>query len=156
MNHWKPIITFRVYGEPKGQPRPRAFARKMGNKHVARVYDAGTAEGWKGCIALAARPHVPVTPMHGPIRVDAHFIFPRPKSHYRTGKRANELRPDAPLLHTSKPDRDNLDKALCDCLTQAGMWRDDSQVCAGEIIKTYGDKPGAVIRVSVVEATNGD
>lgn len=149
---WKPIITFRVHGEPKGQPRPRAFARVIHGKPTARVYDAGTAEAWKGYIALAARPHVPPTPLDGPIRLDAHFIFARPRKHYRTGKRSHELRPDAPLLHTSKPDRDNLDKALCDCLTQIGMWKDDAQVCAGEILKTFGDQPGAVIRVSVMEA----
>lgn len=33
-------LAFRITGEPKGQPRPRAFARKMGNVHVARFYDS--------------------------------------------------------------------------------------------------------------------
>jgi len=51
-------ITFFVPGEPKGQPRPRAFARKMGDKFVARVFDAATAEGWKGAIAAVAQPSV--------------------------------------------------------------------------------------------------
>ena len=37
-------IEFFVEGDPKPQPRPRAFARKIGNKFMARVYDAGTAE----------------------------------------------------------------------------------------------------------------
>jgi hypothetical protein len=26
-----------IFGDPKGQPRTRAFARKMGAKHVARM-----------------------------------------------------------------------------------------------------------------------
>ena len=51
-------ITVRVYGEPKGQPRPRAFAKPIGGgKFSARVYDAGTAEGWKSQIAQAFRQH---------------------------------------------------------------------------------------------------
>ena len=38
-------------GIPKGQPRPRAFSR---NGH-ARVFDPGTAEGWKSAVAVAAQ-----------------------------------------------------------------------------------------------------
>jgi len=44
-------IHFFVSGDPKAQPRIRAFAI---NGH-ARVYDPGTAEGWKSLIAVAAR-----------------------------------------------------------------------------------------------------
>jgi len=63
--------------------------------------------------------------------------FKRPKSHFYTGKRSDVLRPDAPNFHTSKPDRDNLDKAILDALTNAGIWKDDAQVCAGIITKSY-------------------
>jgi hypothetical protein len=41
-----PISIF-VHGEPKGQPRPRAFARGG----MVRMYDPATAEGWKSAIA---------------------------------------------------------------------------------------------------------
>lgn len=145
-------IIFRVYGEPRGQPRPRAFARKMGGKFVARVFESGTAEGWKSLIAAEAAAHVPDSPiLRGPVRVDAFFIFPRPKSHYRTGKRADELRADAPTWHTAKPDRDNLDKALLDALTQlGGFWSDDCQVCAGEIQKFYAGRPGLLVKITAL------
>src|SRR4029077_12784124 len=50
------IFRFVVIGDPKGQPRPRAFAKKIGiNTYVARVYDAASAEAWKSAIALSAR-----------------------------------------------------------------------------------------------------
>ena len=134
-------ITFKVSGNPKGQPRARAFYKPgLG----VRMYDAGTAEGWKGLIAVAAREHLPLEPLQGPIQVSITFFFERPKSHYRTGKHAGELRPDAPLWHTSKPDRDNLEKAVLDCLTTIGMWKDDCQVCDGMIRKRF-DKTGWMV-----------
>ena len=43
-------LAFTVTGEPKGQPRPRAFARKMGAIHVARFYDSDVADEWKRAV----------------------------------------------------------------------------------------------------------
>ena len=147
---WRTVATFRVSGDPKPQPRPRAFSRGGS----ARVYDPGTAEGWKGAIALAAREHLPTAPLQGPIRVSATLMFRRPKAHYIAGKVERGLRPGAPLYHTGKPDRDNCEKAVTDCLTTLGMWRDDGQVCGGEVVKVYSDAPGAEIRIDVaVEAS---
>lgn len=130
-------IRFTVRGEPKGQPRPRAFARKMGNKFVARVYDAGTAEAWKSEIAAAAQGHIPREPITGPVSMEMKFFFKRPKSHYRSGRRANELRDDAPDWHTAKPDADNLAKAVKDCCKTLGFFKDDSQVCVEKVFKWY-------------------
>jgi Holliday junction resolvase RusA-like endonuclease len=112
------------------------------------MYDAGQAEGWKGEVALAARPFVPATPITGPVQVDIALRFPRPKSHYRTGKHAGELRPDAPIWHTAKPDRDNAEKAILDCLTRLAMWRDDAQVCCGQVTKLWHSQGGATITIS--------
>lgn len=141
-------ITFTVRGEPKAQPRPRAFARKFGNgKVAARMYDAGTAEGWKGLIALAAKPFMPAAPIEGPLRVDIDFFFPRP------GRLMRKKDPDVPIPHDSKPDRDNCEKAVLDALTQLGFWRDDAQVCEGEVRKFYASKSGtphAKIQISAV------
>jgi Holliday junction resolvase RusA-like endonuclease len=137
-------IEFWVAGVPKGQPRPKAFSRGG----MARVYDPGTAEGWKGQIAQAAKPYLPATPLEMPLKVDITFYFPRPKGHYKGKKLV--LRDDAPTFHTGKPDRDNLDKACLDALTVLRMWRDDSQVCDGRIRKFYdiGNGPGCWIRIS--------
>lgn len=145
-------ITFYVRGEPKAQPRPRAFARKFGATWQARVYDAGTAEGWKSLVAAAAKPFLPSEPLTGPLMVELCFHMPRPKSHYRTGKRFRELRDDAPTFHTGKPDRDNLEKAVCDALTQVGMWKDDGQVCDGQIRKLYAEgSPGCHVTIKPCE-----
>ena len=121
-------ITLVVLGDPKGQPRPKAFCR--GGR--ASVYDPGTAEGWKSQIAVAAKEQgVAGLMLDMPLRVDITCYFRRPKSHYRTGKNSHILRENAPKWNASKPDRDNLDKAICDALTNLGVWRDDAQVVDG-------------------------
>ena len=139
-------ITFDVEGNPKGQPRPRAFSR---GGH-ARVYDPGTAEGWKSCIALAARPHLPSTPIAGAVSVDLAFWFARPKGH--TGKKG--LKPSAPPDHTQKPDLDNLAKAVLDCLTEIGMWVDDAQIVGLTLRKVWLSEPGSGCVVTIVECAN--
>lgn len=143
-------IQFFVTGEPKAQPRPRAFARKFGDKWQARVYDAKTAEGWKSLVADAAKRNRPASPFAGPVIVHLVFWMPRPKSHYRSGKHAGNLREDAPFFHTSKPDRDNLDKAVLDALTQLGFWKDDAQVCDGSLRKLYGEPAGCSVSIQSV------
>ena len=45
----------------------------------------------------------------------------------------------APTRPTGKPDRDNLDKAVCDAITAARVWHDDSQVTDGRIRKRYNE-----------------
>lgn len=132
------IFTATIPGAPKGQPRPRAFARKMGNgKYAARVYDAGTAEGWKSCVAVACK-ELADRKLQDALTVKIVFFMPRPKSHFR---KSGELTASAPRLFTQKPDADNLGKAVLDALTQIGAWEDDSQVC-DLIIQKRWEKPG--------------
>lgn len=115
---------------------------------ILRVHEAGTAEHWKSQIAEAATPLVPMPPIQVPVRADIEFIFPRPKSHYRSN---GALKPSAPYWYDHlRDDRDNLDKAVLDCLTVIGMWRDDGLVCAGEIIRRYAqpnERSGAVVAI---------
>lgn len=138
--------TFTVYGIPKAQPRPRAFARKFGNKYSARVYDAGTAEGWKSLVAVAGRQHCPAQPLTVPIALAIKFYLPRPK---RLCRRSD---PTGEMPCPTKPDIENLAKAVMDCMTQAGWWVDDSQVVelfAGKRWHAIGERPCA--RISVKE-----
>jgi Holliday junction resolvase RusA-like endonuclease len=126
-------INFFANGHPKGQPRPKAFSR--GGR--AGVYDPGTAEGWKGQVAIAAKDHRPAQPLTGPLSLILNFKMPRPKGHYRTGKRASELKDNTPFYHTGKPDVDNAAKAIMDAMTQLAFWQDDAQVASCLITKIY-------------------
>ena len=145
-------ISFFVEGDPKPQPRPRAFARKIGNKFMARVYDAGTAENWKSRVADAAKEFRPNQPLDVPLSVRMDFFFARPKSHHHTGKRAGELRRDAPYYHASRPDLDNLSKAVIDCLMQIGFFKDDALIAVNFTTKNYADHPGVSVRILELES----
>lgn len=137
-------MQFRVLGIPKAQPRARAFARKMGGKFVARVYDAGTAESWKSMVVTCGNAVRPQVPLEGPLRVDITFLMPRPA---RLRKKKS---PPGRIWFASKPDRDNLDKAVLDAMTQTGWWIDDAQVVSGMVQKVYcavDEAPGAIIAV---------
>jgi Holliday junction resolvase RusA-like endonuclease len=136
------ILAVRVFGIPKPQPRLRAFAKKMGNVYVARVYEAGTAEAWKSDVIRTARPQRPASPIEGPLRVSIDFLLPRPKRLMR------QRDPDGPIYCESKPDRDNLEKAVLDAFKTDGWFRDDCQVVSGEVRKFYHAKaeaPGACV-----------
>ena len=126
------MIVFTAYGVPKGQPRARATIR---GKH-AGVYDPGTADGWKAIVVMAGRPHRPEAPLDGPLRVCIDLFFPRPKRLMRKSD------PDEAIWMTSKPDRDNCEKAILDAMTQDGWWHDDAQVCDGLVRKFYVPKNG--------------
>jgi crossover junction endodeoxyribonuclease RusA len=129
-----PPISFFALGDPKGQPRPKAFVR---GGHAA-VYDPGTAEGWKSAIATGAKEAGCVGLMlDGPLKLTLYCWFKRPKSHYRAGKRSAELRDDIDSWHTKKPDADNVLKAAADALTHLGVWRDDSQLAEVVVRKRY-------------------
>lgn len=140
-----PPITFYAQGVPKGQPRPKAFARGG----IASVYDPGTAEGWKGQVALAARPYLPSQPLDVALILHLEFYFPRPKGHYIAGKPERGIRPTSPGYLTGKPDADNAAKAIMDALTTLRMWRDDAQVAHLIVRKLYDDGrgPGCIITI---------
>lgn len=74
-------------------------------------------------------PFKPKEPMQGPIRLMVSWRFPKGKSH-----KHNEWR-------VTKPDTDNLDKMLKDCMTQVGFWKDDAQVVVEHIEKLWSDEP---------------
>lgn len=147
-------ITIWVPGIPKGQPRVKARAFAVGGKTVARVYTPKAAEGFKSRIHAAAADKRPGAAITGPVRVDIACYFPRPKGHYGSGKNAAVKKAAAPEWHTSRPDRDNIDKAVLDALTTLGFWRDDAQVCGGETTKKYADRPeeiGCAVTIAAMD-----
>ena len=47
----------------------------------------------------------------------------------------------------TKPDTDNLQKLLKDCMTSVGFWKDDVLVASEVIEKFWGDPPGIYIMI---------
>jgi len=125
------ILAFHVNGIPKAQPRVKAYRR--GN--FVGVFDPGSANEWKARVAIAARDYAPPQQLQGPLMLEMKFLMPRPKAHYRSN---GELRDDPPSHHISKPDLDNLAKAVMDAISDLGtIWRDDSQVAEVRMSKVY-------------------
>lgn len=76
----------------------------------------------------------------GALEVHFKFVFPRPKSHYRTGKNSHMLRVDAPVYCTNNKDFDNLEKFYSDSFNCIA-WTDDRQ-----IVRSSSEKEWAVDR----------
>ena len=148
-------LHFFIRGEPKGQPRPRAFARKMGAIHVARFYDSDVADAWKravylGVVEAANKAGWQVTT--GPVSVTLRFAMPRPKSHFG----ARGLKSSAPQAHVGKPDADNLAKLILDQATRTErIWRDDSQVVEMHAVKGWAFEQDAGCVVEIALASGG-
>ena len=52
----------------------------------------------------------------------------------------------------TKPDTDNLQKLLKDCMTQVGFWKDDAQVVSEKVQKRWSDEPtGIYIEIKELE-----
>jgi len=137
-----------IYGTPKAQPRPRAFARNG----KARMYYPGTAEAWKSDIAGQTK-KLHHMQLDGPIKVSLYFLMERPKSHFKTDGKS--LKPNSPKRYfTKKPDADNLAKAVLDALTAMGVWKDDSQVVILDVTKSWTEvtsRAGCVLTILTIE-----
>jgi Holliday junction resolvase RusA-like endonuclease len=139
---------FEVRGTPAPQGSKRGFVSKGGRVHVVEQQDA-RIKSWREAVrAEAQRAIGGDDSLSGPVIVYARFYLPRPKSHYRTGRRAHELRPDAPTWVAKSPDLDKLLRSTLDALTDAGAWLDDRQVAEVTASKAYRVTPGATITIA--------
>jgi len=131
-----------IRGNPTPQARHRHRIRGKGKKAFAQPYDPSSDA--KDDFLLMVLQHAPKVPWAEPLRVDMYFYMARPKNHYGTGRNAGKLKDWAPHWHTSKPDKDNLEKLVMDAL-KGRFWRDDTIVCCGWVEKVYDEVPRTVI-----------
>lgn len=132
--------SFIVLGEPQSQGRHRTRAFVAGGRAIAQTYEAKKDKINKGNIraqVVIQKPGPVMFTGNGKgIALNILFYLPRPKNHY--GKKGNLL-PSAPADHTTKPDLDNLVKAVMDALTGI-CWEDDKQIASQIVIKSYVDE----------------
>jgi len=130
-------IEFRVLGLPIAQ----------GSKNQFGGESSKFLKPWRNDIKVAAFEQMNgEPPWAGPVQLRATFVFPRPQSHYRTGKRAGEVKANAPGWKTSAPDLDKLMRAIGDAMTGV-VYRDDAQIVSSAESKIWGQNPGVVIKV---------
>lgn len=114
-------IRFTVPGTPVAKGRPRISV--CGGQ--ARAYTPAKTVAYEGLAALAAQDAMAGrVPIDGPVRIEVIAWFPIPAS-WSKRKRADALA--GRLHHVSRPDGDNILKALGDGLNGV-CWRDDSQL----------------------------
>ena len=82
----------------------------------------------------------------GPIVLNLTFHITMPESWSEKKKKRMEGQP-----HTTKPDRDNLEKGVCDSLNKI-VWKDDGQVYDGRTRKYYSRVPLIEIEIQEVPA----
>lgn len=138
-------LSFFVPGNPKPQPRPRAYHTFINGKVTARVFNPETTDGWKAMIRVYAQNAQHESLHLRDAEVAVNFLMPRPKHHFlKSG-----LRSYAPAEHIIKPDLDNLAKAVLDALTDSGrFWDDDGAVHTLTLKKFYNQDPGVQITIS--------
>ncbi len=103
------------------------------------VYEPAELKAARNKLMAYLGQHAPLTPLRGAVRLGVKWCFPI------TGKHEDGE------WKTTRPDTDNLQKLLKDCMTDLGYWKDDAQV-ASEIVEKFWTKvPGIYITVLELE-----
>lgn len=124
-------IQFFIPGEP-----PTATAQQKGyNRKTGKYYKPAELRDAEQKYLAYAHEVRPAEPITGPVALTVIFGFRAGPDH----------EPATPK--TSKPDTDNMVKALKDALTRAGFWQDDAQVFMETTIKVWADTPGIMVEV---------
>lgn len=91
-------------------------------------------------------------------KLTAHLTKHRPSEPYRCGVRlmvkwlfpAGDKHRDG-AYRLTRPDTDNLQKLLKDCMTRVGFWTDDALVASEICEKFWAAQPGIYIRIEELD-----
>ena len=123
-----PRLQFEVKTKPVGKARPRAGLHGFYTPKKTADYESLIAA--EAAIAMR-KAGLSVTDK--PLSVTLRFTFEPPKSWTKAARMAAL----AGMQHTSKPDGDNLEKAVLDAMNVV-VYRDDSLVWQSTRVKVYG------------------
>lgn len=102
------------------------------------LYDPPAVQAARSKLAAMLAKHRPERPIKGKgVRLIVKWLFP--KGRHQDGE-----------YRITKPDTDNLQKLLKDCMTEVGFWKDDAQVCSEISEKFWAAIPGIWIRVEEI------
>lgn len=116
--------------EPPTVTAQQAKVAVVGNRPM--FYKPEKVKAARQMLIRHLRPFKPDTPYEGAIELHVVWLFPKGKSH-----KHNEWR-------ITKPDTDNLQKMLKDCMTDVGFWKDDAQVVKETVEKRWSDEPTGI------------
>lgn len=139
---------FEVFSLPIGKGRPK-FGRvktKNGNEFTTARTPEKTVE-FENLIRMEYRAQCPDIYLHGQLYADIIAVFPVTKS---TPKKKAAAMLAGSILHTKKPDTDNLAKCVLDALNNTA-YDDDSAISVLRIEKRYGERPKVIIDIEEME-----
>ena len=131
-------MYFELRMEP---PTTTAQMHKVGYRKNGKpyFYDPPAVKEAKQKLMAYLAEHKPEKPMTGALYLGASWLYPV-KGRHRHGE-----------FRTSKPDTDNLQKLLKDCMTELGFWEDDAQVALETVQKIWvNNKPGICITLEEI------
>lgn len=139
------MLTFTVPGTPIGKGRARAT---IAGGH-ARMYTPEKTVSYEGLVAHSAQVAMAGAPLiDGPASVLLEIVCQVPASWSQKKRRAAL---NGTVYPTTKPDIDNVEKAIFDGLNGV-VWRDDVQVVEVAKRKRYGDVPGVSVTIIAIGA----
>lgn len=101
-----------------------------------RIYEPDELKAARQKLTAYLGQHVPEEPYQGGIQLIVKWCF-QTKGRHKDGE-----------YRITKPDTDNLQKLLKDCMTSVGFWSDDAQVASEIVEKFWAEIPGIYIRVT--------
>lgn len=137
-------MTITIPGVPMSQPRQRHRVVEAHGKTFSQNYTPAKApvNDYKATIRnLYTGPL-----LSGPLSVSIELFFPRPKAlQWKTREWVR-------TWHTTKPDAENVAKAILDALTHLA-WLDDKQVCQLTVMKFVcgREAPRTVVRIQEMQ-----
>lgn len=131
------MISLELMGTPIPQARPRFFSRKG----FVGAYDPKGEQKKSAQIQITRQ--FDGKPLECAVMVEMIFYMPIPLS---ISKKKKEMMERGEILHDKKPDIDNLQKFILDCLNKIVL-RDDSQVIEITARKKYSLFPKTFIRI---------
>lgn len=102
-----------------------------------RFYDPPEIKNAKQKLISALSKYIPKEKYSCGVRLTVKWCFPASQKHDGEYK-------------TTKPDTDNLQKMLKDCMTYCGYWKDDAIVVSEICEKFWSNIPGIFIRIEEV------
>jgi len=119
---------------PQAQMRARAAIR---GGHAFTYKAAKQAQAEESLIALMEK-YRPLEPLIGPVKLFIGAYLPIPQSKSNKWKEAAAEGKVMPII---RPDLDNLQKNVLDCMTRLSFWNDDAQVVSIKAVKWYSIRP---------------
>jgi len=138
------VRSFTVYGTPVGKGRPRF--RNTGK--FVQAYTPEKTAAYETLVKLAyQQEHGGAPLLAGALHMRIEAYFPIPKA---TSKKNIEKMLHGDILHTKKPDADNVIKAIADALNGVA-YADDSAISSLTVMKKYSDTPRVEIMISELD-----